>query len=110
MITREYEALVIVKSGGTDEELAREAAEIDALVKKVGGTIENAQQMGRRRLAFAIARHTEGHYYLLRFRAPTGQIAELERLLRLQDGIVRFMILTEEELGPLPAAAAGASH
>ena len=109
MITREYEALVIFKSAGTDEQLARQTAEVDALVKKVGGTVENTQQMGRRRLAFAIARQTEGHYYLLRFHAPTDQMVELERLLRLQEGIVRFMILTEDELGPLPTTA-GASR
>ena len=52
-----------------------------------------------------IARQTEGHYYLLRFHASTEQIAELERLFRLNEAIVRFMILSEDETAPLQSAA-----
>ena len=63
--------------------------------------------MGRRKLAFRIARHTEGHSYLLRFNAPTGHVVELERLFRLNEAVVRFMILSADEVAP-PAQAAAA--
>ena len=105
MVSRGYEALIILKPTGTEEEIARHAAGLDAQVKKCGGAIESAQQMGRRRLAFPISRQTEGHYYLLRFTAPAEQIGELERLFRLNEAIVRFIILTQDEAAPLQSAA-----
>ena len=106
MMTRGYEALIILKTVGTEEEVARQAAELNAQVKKAGGSIESSQQLGRRRLAFPIGHQSEGHYYLLRFSAPTEQISELERLFRLNEAIVRFIILTQDEAAPLQTAAA----
>ena len=106
MTTRDYEALVIVKAAGTEQEIARVAALLEDPIKKVGGRLDTNQNMGRRRLAFRISRQTEGYYFLLRFHAPTEQVAELERLFRLTDTIVRFIILTAEEAGPLRPVAA----
>ena len=101
---RDYEALVIVKSVGTEQEIARQAGALEETVKKVGGTLKNSQGLGRRKFAFRISRQTEGYYFVLRFGAPTAQLAELDRLFRLNESIVRFMILTAEEVGP-PAGA-----
>jgi|GEM_PF-393660 len=106
MTTREYEALIIFKASASEPEIARLAGQCEEQVKKLGGRIAASQNMGRRRLAFRIVRQTEGCYHLLRFYAPTEQVVALERLLRLNEAIVRFMILTEEELAPLVAAAA----
>ena len=108
-MTRDYEALVILKAGGTEQEVARCAAQLEELIKKLGGKVANSQSLGRRRLAFRISRQTEGYYHLLRFHAPTDQVVELERLFRLNEVIVRFMILSEEELAPLPATPSFAS-
>lgn len=105
---RGYEALVILKASGTEEEITRQASHLDAQVKKLGGSIETSQLLGRRRLAFPISRHAEGYYHLVRFNAPTGQIGELERLFRLNEAIVRFVILTQDEAAPMPAASAAA--
>jgi small subunit ribosomal protein S6 len=107
-MTREYEALIIMRPGGTEQDVAQVAERAAEAVKKLGGRVDTLQAMGRRRLAFKILRQTEGYYYLVRFHAPTDQVAELERLFRLNEHIVRFIILTEEELAPLqqPAAAA----
>ena len=99
--TRTYEALVILKAAGTEQDVARAATQLEDQVKKLGGTIERSKPWGRRRLAFRISRQQEGHYQLLRFQAPPAQVAELERIFRLNEAIVRFMILTEEELAPL---------
>lgn len=108
MIARAYEALVILKAAGTEQEIARAAAALEESIKKLGGTVESMQGLGRRRFAFRIARQTEGHYYVLRFRAPTDQVRELERLLRLNESIVRFMILTQDQIVGAPSAPAAA--
>lgn len=102
MTTRDYEALVIFKTVGGEQDLARHASQLEEHIKRVGGRIDSSQNLGRRRLAFRISRQSEGYYQVLRFHAPTEQIGELERLFRLNDTIVRFMILNAEEL---PTAA-----
>ena len=99
MSTHTYEALVILKSAGTEQEVAKRAATLEEPIKKVGGRITTSQTLGRRRLAFRIARQAEGHYHLLRFQAPAERLSEIERLYRLNDAIVRFLILNAEELG-----------
>ncbi len=108
--TREYEALVILRIGGSEQEIAQQASQLEEPIKKMGGSIDRLQPMGRRRLAFRISRQNEGYYYLLRFHAPTESVAELERAFRLNEAIVRFMILTEEELAPLQPAAVAAGR
>lgn len=100
MDTRAYEALVIFRAGGTEQELARHAAQLEEPIKKVGGRIETTQSLGRRKLTFRIAKQTEGHYHLLRFQVSTEQIRELERLFRLNEAIVRFIILSADEIAP----------
>ncbi|OGX29196.1 MAG: 30S ribosomal protein S6 [Omnitrophica WOR_2 bacterium RIFCSPHIGHO2_02_FULL_67_20] len=98
--TRPYEALVIFRAGGTEQDMARHAAQLEGPIKKLGGRIETTQSLGRRKLAFRIAKQTEGHYHLLRFQAPTEQIRELERLFRLDEAVVRFVILSADEIAP----------
>ena len=104
--TRGYEALVILRAAGTEQDVARQAARLEEPIKKLGGSIESSHNMGRRKLAFRINRTGEGYYYLLRFQAPTGQLGELDRLFRLNDAVVRFMILSEDELAPMPTGGA----
>ena len=106
---RDYEALVILKAAGTEQELAQHASQLEEQIKKLGGSIATSQSMGRRKLAFRISRQTEGYYHLLRFRAPTEQVSELERLFRLNEVIVRFMILNGEETVPAGGSSPGLS-
>lgn len=99
-MTRGYEALVILRAAGTEQDLARQATSLEEPIKRVGGQVEANQNLGRRRLAFRIRRQSEGIYHLLRFHVPPDQLRELERFFRLNEAIVRFLILTEEEAGP----------
>lgn len=108
--TRGYETLVIFKAMGSEQELARSSAQLEEVIKKLGGRIDRSESLGRRRLAFRISRQAEGHYHLVRFTAPTGQIAELERLFRLNESVVRFIILSEEEMPPPSAPRVGSGQ
>lgn len=96
-MTRGYEALIIVKAAGTEQEVAQATGQLEELVRKMGGTIETAQNLGRRRLAFRINRQTEGYYFVVRFAAPTQAVLELERNLRLNEAVIRFIVLTGDE-------------
>ncbi len=110
--TKAYEALVILKTAGTEQDLARHGAQLEELIKRVGGRMVASQNMGRRKLAFRISRQTEGYYYLVRFQAPADHVAELERLLRLNEVVVRFMVLSADDVSttqPVATTAAVAS-
>ena len=96
-MTRGYEALVILRAVGTERDLAQSAAQLEEVIKKVGGRIESSQGWGRRKLAFRILRQTEGYYHLVRFTAPTDRVSEVKRLYRLNEAIVRFLILSEDD-------------
>lgn len=104
-MTRDYEALVILNSTGTDAELQQAVARTEDVVKKLGGVIEKSQSFGRRRLAYRIGRQQEGCYHLVSFRLPPAQLEELKRTLRLNETIVRFLVLNREDSQiPVPAA------
>jgi len=96
-MTRTYEALIIVSAAGTDADVARVVAQVEEPIKKLGGTIANSKGLGRRRLAYRIAKQQEGYYQLLEFRLPAAQVDELKRLLRLNETVVRFLILNRSD-------------
>jgi small subunit ribosomal protein S6 len=111
---RGYEALVIFKTAGTDQDIAKAASGVGETMRRIGGQVQHTQPMGRRKLAYRIARQTEGYYYLMRFQAPTQGIAELGRLLRLGESVVRFLILADDHASVAPSpspsrVAAGAA-
>ena len=114
-MTHAYEALVILKTAGTEQDVAKHATGLEEPIKKNGGNVTMSQHIGRRRLAYRIARQAEGHYHLLRFQAPSDRLRDIERLFRLNETVVRFLILNAAELGATadtittasPAASSG---
>ena len=104
---RRYEALILFRTAGTEQDLSRAATAAEESVKKLEGRVDGSQGMGRRRLAYRIARQAEGHYHLLRLSLPPTQLGELDRLWRLQESILRFMVLSEDELPAAPTETLG---
>ena len=96
-MTPTYEALIIVSAAGTDADVARVVAQVEEPIKKLGGTIAISKGLGRRRLAYRIAKQTEGYYQLLEFGLPPAQVDELKRLLRLNETVIRFLILNRSD-------------
>lgn len=101
-MTRQYEALIMVKAAGTDADVAQHVAQVEELLKKLGARLEQTQAFGRRRLAYRIARQTEGHYHFVVFQMEPAHLDELKRQLRLHDVVVRYLILSRTST---PAAA-----
>ena len=93
-INETYEAMVIF-SQKLDEE------GFNALSKKFNDLIEaNAENVerndwGKRKLAYAINYETEGTYVLWNFTAKPDFPAELERVLKITDGVIRFLVTTK---------------
>src|SRR5436305_11476474 len=84
---------------------------ISTLVTQRGGTSENVDGWGRRRLAYPIGRFRDGFYVLSRVQLPPTAAVEIERALKLNESVIRHLLVRSEGLAaPAPVAAAAASH
>ena len=94
---RVYEVMYIVTHETADDEVTRINENLQGVIEKEGGTIVRLDNMGRRRLAYEIKRKTEGHYVLFEIEGSGSEIAELERRMRVNDAIMRFITVRVDE-------------
>jgi small subunit ribosomal protein S6 len=92
-----YEMGVIVKTGMEDEAFQAEMERVKGLIDRFGGTIEKVDDWGRRRLAYPIEKQTEGFYTFITFEAAGDAPAEIESRIRLQENVLRFLIIRLED-------------
>ena len=92
-----YELLFFVNPSIDDEARAGVMKRIDSTIVENGGTIDSVEDWGKRKLAYAIDKLTEGDYTLINFHIDPACIAELDRVLGIMDGVVRAMIVRREE-------------
>ena len=92
-----YELLYFVDPAATEEARAGVSKRIDVAVTETGGKIDNVEDWGKRKLAFEIDKLTEGDYTLVDFHADPAQIAELDRVLRINDAVKRHMIVRRND-------------
>jgi small subunit ribosomal protein S6 len=97
-VTREYEAVYIFDSALEDAAITDKLSKHHALLGLT--TPPQLDVWGRRQLAYKIGRHENGYYIVARFAADTATLPEFERSLKLDDGVIRYLItLYEHELG-----------
>jgi small subunit ribosomal protein S6 len=94
---RIYEELFIVRPNATDEEVDPFIEQIKGVITTAGGTIEKAEKWGIRRLAYRVAKQTEGLYILIVFNANGDSVKELERRLRVSDLVIKFLTVRVDE-------------
>jgi small subunit ribosomal protein S6 len=100
---REYECMLILPAEA-DEALVSTAVErISKTVAQGGGSVGGLDRWGRRRFAYEIAHQNEGYYVVVRFSAEPAVQAELDRVLRLADEVIRHKVMV------LPTRAKAAS-
>jgi small subunit ribosomal protein S6 len=94
---RQYEVVFIVDPTADDDEVARLTDSFKQIVTDQGGTITKEESMGRRQLAYEILRKTEGSFMLLEIEGSGREIAELERRMRVNDRIIRYITVRVDE-------------
>lgn len=67
------------------------------LIQAQGGTVDNVEGWGKRRLAYEVNGHREGVYVVLNFKGEPAVGNELDRVLKLSDEVLRHMIIREGE-------------
>ena len=88
-----YELLYFVDPAASEEMRAGAMKRIEVAITANGGTIDSVEDWGKRKLAFEVDKLTEGDYTLINFHADPEDIAELDRVLRINDAVKRHMIV-----------------
>ncbi|MFI5183133.1 MAG: 30S ribosomal protein S6 [Vicinamibacteria bacterium] len=99
MSDRTYEILFIADPNLGEPEVDALTALIQGYVEKVGGRIQKVEKWGKKRLAYLIGKHREGSYVLIVAEGPAALVREVERRIRVTEGVVKFMtVRVDEEL------------
>ena len=103
-----YETLFVIDATLSDEEIKAVEDKFTALIAE-NGTIESVDEWGKRRLAYPIDYKTEGYYVLVKFKSETSFPLELNRLLGINDAIMRSIVMTcGADAKPVAATTAAA--
>ena len=94
--TGKYEALYILDPAQGEEGIAALVEKFKAMVE-AEGTVANIDEWGKRRLAYPINDLPEGYYVLMTFESKPEFPAELERVMKITDGVMRCLITSVEE-------------
>ena len=92
-----YEVAVVVTAQITDEERAAVVEQVKAYIARRGGNVTEVEDWGKRRLAYEIAKQSEGYYYFVKVDAAPTMSVELEKDLRIMENVLRYLIVREEE-------------
>ena len=108
---REYETTFIVQPEISDEGSQAILAKLDGILDTSGATRLMCEDHGKRKLAYEIRKFQKGHYYTLQFLNDGTAVPELERALRLEESVLRFLtILADEEVQDIEARKATAAE
>ena len=95
-VNANYEALYILKPDLTEEQTAALVERFKSVAES-NGTVSEVNEWGKRRLAYPINDLMEGYYVLMTFTAAAAVPAELDRIFRITDGVMRSMIVCKDE-------------
>ena len=92
-----YELLFIVAPTIDDETRAGVKKRIETTITDAQGVVDNVDNWGKRKLAYEINGLSDGDYTLIDFHTDPQSIAELDRVLRINDAVVRHMIVARTD-------------
>ncbi len=94
---RLYEEVFIVKPDLAEEEAESVVELLSKTVTDQGGKVEHLDRWGRRKLAYRVAKFDEGIYFILKFSAKAETVKEVERRLRVNDFVIKFLTVRLDE-------------
>jgi small subunit ribosomal protein S6 len=94
---RTYEVLFIVDPTLGEPEVEALTTQVQGYIEKEGGRIEKVEQWGKKRLAYAVKKHREGYYVLIVTKGESHTIREVERRMRVTEGVIRQLAVRIDE-------------
>ncbi|MGH3080736.1 MAG: 30S ribosomal protein S6 [Gaiellaceae bacterium] len=95
-----YEILLMLDPELPDERQSEIVSRMRDLIERGGGSWDAHDVWGRRKLAYEIEHKTDGAYHLLTFSAEPETLAEVSRVLKITDGVMRHLAVRRSERGP----------
>lgn len=93
---KKYETIFILNPSFDEETVKANIEKFKGVIENGGGTVENVDFWGKRKLAYEISKVNEGYYTLVNFTAGTELPRELDRIFRITDGVIRHIIVNEQ--------------
>jgi small subunit ribosomal protein S6 len=97
LANRVYEVMYIVTPEAADDDVTKLNDSLQTIITDQGGSVVRVDDMGRRKLAYEINRKKEGYYVLFEVEGTGREIAELERRMRVNDLIMRYLTVRVDE-------------
>jgi len=94
---RNYEIIYIVRPDVTEEDVDKLTAQMEGVVAGTGGKVEKVEKLGRRRLAYRVAKQREGIYILFRLQGSGDTVREFERRLKVTDTVIKYLTVRIDE-------------
>ena len=91
-----YESIIIVNPNVDEAGLKALEEKFTGLINE-HGKVESVENMGKKKLAYEIKKFSEATYLLFNFEAEPASIAELERVYRITDDIIKFIVVRKED-------------
>ena len=108
---REYETTFIIQPEISDEAIAELHARLDTVLERQKAIRLLYDDMGRRKLAYEIRRFQKGHYWTLFFLDSGAAVPELERTLRLEESVLRYLtVMANDDVQDIEARRAEAAE
>ncbi|HXI75395.1 MAG TPA: 30S ribosomal protein S6 [Pyrinomonadaceae bacterium] len=95
---RTYEVIFIIDPDTADSEVMQLSEGVQKIITNQGGSITKTEMMGKRQLAYEINHKRNGIYVLLEVEGSGAEIAEVERRMRVNDQILRYMTIRVDEM------------
>lgn len=97
-----YEHIVMSRQDASAQQVEDLVAAYSSVIEENGGSVSKVEYWGLKTLAYKIQKNRKAHYSLLNISAPPAAVAEMERQMRFDENILRFMTIRvdEHEEGP----------
>ncbi|MCL4078140.1 30S ribosomal protein S6 [Coriobacteriia bacterium Es71-Z0120] len=93
-----YEVMLIINPSLDDDGREALLSKVRGVITAAGGVVDSEDAWGKRKLAYEIAGLSEADYHVLMFHADAATVAELDRVLKITDPVVRFKIIRRDDL------------
>ena len=104
-MTRQYEVVYIFDSALEEAAINERLARFHALIQQPGIEPPQVNHWGKRTLAYPVKKHETGYYVVSKFDANATALPEFERAIKLDEGVLRFLVVVSEGAQPVPVTA-----
>ena len=98
-----YESVFLARQDISNAQVDQLADQFSEIITNMGGTIAKREYWGVRKLAYRIKKNRKAHYVLFNIDGPSDAVLEMERNMRLNEDILRYLTLRIEEVDEAPS-------